>query len=259
MKILLFILIALFSVSAIGQSPEEIESKLMLRLENLAKFSNYGGSGDYEKLETENALFREDLLRFGKIPETLAYSFPKLNGRMQVTTSRDGKLRIYSWDMETGGTMHDFDAVYQYKGASGKAYTWAEERGEDFGAGVFYHDIFQVNTSLGTVYLPVSTFVGSTSLAGQSISAVKIENEKFVPKVNIFKTGSGLTSGIGFGYDFFSVVDRKERPIRLFEFNEARKEFKFPVVIEDEETPQGRVTNKFITYRFNGRHFVKIN
>ena len=54
-------------------------------------------------------------------------------------------------------------------------------------------------------------------------------------------------------------IDREERPVKLFTFNETRKEFKFPIVIEDEETPQGRVTNKFITYRFNGTHFVRLN
>ena len=72
------------------------------------------------------------------------------------------------------------------------------------------------------------------------------------------RTPSGLTNDISFAYDFFSVVDRPERPIKLFTFNETRKEFKFPIVIEDEEAPQGRVTDKFITYRFDGTYFVKV-
>ena len=44
---------------------------------------------------------------------------------------------------------------------------------------------------------------------------------------------------------------------RLFKFDEAKRSFTFPIVIEDEKTPRGRITNKLITYRFNGSYFVK--
>jgi hypothetical protein len=133
---------------------------------------------------------------------------------------------------------------------------WAENE-EDESAGSFYPEIFQVASKNGPIYLATSTFIGSTSMHGQSIKTIKINGDDLDLTAKLIRTTSGPANSVGFGYDFFSVVDRKERPIKLFTFNEARKEFKFPIVIEDEETPQGRVTNKFITYRFNGTHFVK--
>ena len=156
--------------------------------------------------------------------------------------------------------MHDFANVYQFRGRSGRVHVVTEPRCEDvseYGAGSFVHDIFQVSRSDGPVYLLVSTFIGSTSLSYQSIGVTLVHGEALVRKAKLIRTKSGLNHSVGFEYDFFSVADRPERPIDLFYFDEAKRSFRFPVVIEDEKTPQGRVTDQFITYSFNGKFFVK--
>jgi hypothetical protein len=155
--------------------------------------------------------------------------------------------------------MHDYDLLIQYRGASGKTAFWTTDEEEYDGGGAFYTDVFQLNSPRGPIYLLASTSRASSSLTGQSLRTMRIKGDALEREAKLIKTGSGLTNEIGFAYDFFSVVDRPERPIRLFKFNSTRREFSFPVVIEDEETPQGRVTNKLITYRFNGTHFVKVN
>lgn len=245
-----------FVLSANGQTPEAIEKELLGHLADISRFGNYGGDYDEDKLSAANDSLRQKLMRYGTHADVLAYGFKGLNDEMYVATSKDGRLRIYSWDMQTGGTMRDFAAVFQFKGKSGKVITWAE-KDEDESAGSFYPEIFQISSRQGTVYLATSTFIGSTSMHGQSIKVIKINGDDLDLNAKLIRTAEGLTNSVGFGYDFFSVVDRTERPIKLFEFNEARKEFRFPVVIEDEKTPQGRVTDRFITYRFNGRYFVK--
>ena len=259
MKLRLIILtaaIAVVSVSASAQTPAEIEREFLGHLENIGKYGSYAGGYDEDKVLSANAELRAKLLEYGKRRDVLSYEFPGLKNEMFVATSKDGRLRIYSWDMQTGATMHDYDAVYQYVGKSGKVHTWATGDEEDV-AGSFFTEIFQVDSRSGPIYLAVSTFVGSTSLNGQSIQAVAIKGDELDRDVKVIRTPSGLKSSVGFAYDFFSVVDRPERPIRLFKFNEARKEFSFPVVIEDEKTRLGRVTDKFITYRFNGKNFVR--
>jgi hypothetical protein len=178
---------------------------------------------------------------------------------MYIATSKDGRVRIYSWDMLDGGTMHDFDCVYQFQGSSGKVFTWTQPETAEGDPGSFYTDVFQLDATDGAIYLPVSTFVGTTSLAGQSISVVRIDGDKLVPDAKLIKTGSGLNNSISFSYDFFSVVDRPDRPIKLFTWDAAKQSFRFPIVIEDKKTPQGRVTDKFITYKFDGKYFVKIS
>jgi hypothetical protein len=253
------ILFLIFAGTASAQTPTAVEREIVGYLDNISKYGNYNGGYDDEKLAKNNADLRDKLLKYGKRADTLKFGFPGLKDKMYVTTSKDGRLRIYSWDQETGGTMHDFASVFQYKGKSGKIYSWAEKTLEDESAGVFYHQIFQTDTTGGPIYLGVSTFIGSTSLAGQTIKAFRINGEKLDSETKVFKTTSGIKNSVGFAFDFFTVVDHPERPVRLFFYNEANKSFRFPVVIEDKRTPQGRVTSKFITYRFDGKYFVKVS
>ncbi len=259
MYIKLAILITVVLAASIryeAQTPTVVESELLGLLSSISKYGNYGGEYDETKLYAGNDEFRRKLMQYGTRVDLLAYAFPRLSDAMYIATSKDGRLRIYSWDKQTGGTMRDFASVFQFKGMSGKVITWAESD-DDESAGSFYPEVFQLNSRQGPVYLATSTFIGSTSMHGQSIKVVRVNGDDLDLSAKLIRTAEGLTNSVGFGYDFFSVVDRKERPIKLFEFNEERKEFRFPVVIEDEKTPQGRVTDRFITYRFNGRYFVK--
>ena len=251
------LLIVLCSVST-AQTPAAIEKELLGYLTTMAESGSYSGNYDEEKLNPATEALKQKLMRYATRPDVLKYAFPKLKEEMFIATSKDGKFRVYSWDLQTGGTMHDYDRVIQFVGESGKTIAWSDGDGEFEGGGGFYTDVFQVGTPKGPIYLMVSTSRASSSLNGQSINAVRINGDELDMKANVFRSASGLTNSIGFAYDFFTIMDRPERPIRLFTFNEARREFKFPIVIEDEKTPQGRVTDKFITYRFNGTHFVKV-
>jgi hypothetical protein len=62
-----------------------------------------------------------------------------------------------------------------------------------------------------------------------------------------------LKNSISFEYDFFSVVDRPERPIQLIKYDQTKKTIYIPVVFEN-----GKVTDKYITYKFTGEYFEKI-
>jgi len=258
MKYLALIVILFSAAAASAQTPAAIEKELVGYLNTISKYGNYAGAYDGDKLDAANTSLKNALIKYGKRADTLAFPFSKLDNKMYVTTSRDGRFRVYSWDLEDGGTMHDFDNVFQYKGKSGKVYTWTESNDSEGNYGSFYTQVFQTDTPSGPIYLGTSTFVGSTSLGGQTISAFRINGEKLDPTAKVIKTRSGITNSISFGYDFFSVVDHPERPVRLFFYDESKKSFRFPIVIEDKKTPQGRVTNRYITYRFDGRHFVKV-
>lgn len=257
MRISALFLALILGFGASGQTPQTVELEILGHLQTISKTGNYGGSYDETKLYAANRQLRAALLKHGKLPATIKYTFPKLKNDMYVATSKDGKLRIYSWDMQTGGTMHDYAAVFQFVGRTGKVYA-ISEADEDESAGSFYTEIFQVASKTGPIYLATSTFIGSSSNHGQSIDAMRIDGEQLDRTANVIRTGSGMKSSVSFGYDFFTVVDRKERPIKLFFFDEAKREFRFPIVIEDEKTPQGRVTKKFITYRFNGQYFARV-
>ncbi|NNE65827.1 MAG: hypothetical protein HKN33_04610 [Pyrinomonadaceae bacterium] len=258
-KILILILISIFSISAAAHSNEEIERELIGLLGEVEKYSSYSGEYSDErdaKLASANKAFRAGLLKHtSQHASLLSYPFPELRKKMAIETAPDGNLRVYSWDTLTGGTMHMYDNVYQFRGVEGVYSTGSFYQEGD--AGSFVNDVFNIDTRTGTVYLIASTSVLSSSLRGQSVAAFQIDGNQLSDGVKIFKTKE-RTSSIGFGYDFFTVVDRKERPVRLFVYDPKSKSLSFPVVVEDNKTPQGRVTSANIRYRFNGTHFVRV-
>jgi hypothetical protein len=262
MKIIIsFIFLLLFSaLPALAQANAQIEKELIASIKEIEKHSSYGTGYDEEKLTETNDAFEKKLLKYTKAASTLTYKFSALGQRMHIATSDDGKFRIYSWDMENGGTMHDYARVYQYKGADGKVYSKGESETEEEegGAGSFVTDVFTLGTKAGAVYIVCSTSIGSTMDHYQSADLFKIDGAAMDDKVKLIKTKSGLTSTLGFEYNFFSVVDRKERPVRLISFDKKTSTLKIPVVIEDKEFPLGKVTSRTINYKFDGTYFVKV-
>lgn len=256
------LILCLFCFPAFAQEEEEsnaeIERDLVAAIGEVQKYSNYGSASDDEKLSEANEVFKEKLLRYTKIPATLDYKFDKLNELMRNAASEDGRFRVFSWDTEDGGTMHNFSKVYQYRGADGKVYSKTDGLTEG-DAGSFVYDVFTLDTRSGKVYIVCTNFIGSTQDHYQSANLFKIEGGKISDQAKLIKTKSGLTNTLGFGYNFFSVVDRSERPIKLITFDPKTKTLKIPVVIADAEFPNGRVTDKFIAYKFNGANFVKTN
>ena len=248
------------SLNVFAQSSQQIENELIGAIKEVQKYSTYGDSYDEDKLDKANVLFEGKLIKYTKNAATLKYSFPKLSDLIIIATSEDGRFRIYSWDLETGGTMHDYSRVYQYQADDGKIYSRADEKlsVEDGGAGSFVYSIFPVKVKSGVVYVVCTTFIGSTSDHYGAADLYKIEGSKLIDKVKMFKTKEGLTDSISFEYDFFSVVDRKERPLKLIQFDKTTQTIKIPIVIQDEKSPQGRVTNRFINYKYDGNYFVKV-
>ena len=124
MKPLLLILVLLASAaSGFAQAPAAVERELLGYLDNMRKFGSYNSGYDGDKLEKNSDALKKALLKYGKRADILAFPFTKFSDHAYVVTSRDKRLRIYSWDLESGGTMHDFDNVFQYKAKSGKIYT----------------------------------------------------------------------------------------------------------------------------------------
>ena len=251
-----FFLLAL-TFSAFGQTNTEIEQELIGHIKNIQKWSNYGSDFNEDLLAKENELFKKKLLETTKINSTLNYQFSELNKYLHLTTSEDGKLRIYSWDTEVGGTMHFFANVYQFQDKDGNVYsnskTWQE--GD---SGAFVSDIVDVDTKNGKIYLARFTSVLSGALCYESINLFEIEGNALNDQIKLIKTKSGVTNSLGFEYDFGSVMDRKERPIKLIVYDKETKTIKIPVVIKDQNFNNGgRVTDKFINYKFDSTYFVK--
>lgn len=246
------------SLAVFGQDEPRIERELVDALKLVGSYSIYGGGYDEDKLTSAQAAFQEKLLKSTNSVAMLKYKFTELDELMSIATSADGKLRIYSWDMQDGGTMHRFARVYQYAAADGTIRSRADKAEEEGMGHGFVSDIYNVSTNEGALYIVCSTVIASGKNYMQSANLYTIDDAVLNDAVKRFKTGSGLTNKISFDYDNFSVIDREDRPEKLIVFDAKTGTLKFPVVINDQRYPDGRVTDKFIGYKFDGTYFVKI-
>jgi hypothetical protein len=184
-------------------------------------------------------------------PATLHYPFKKLidSNYVDIKTSSDGYFRMYSWDTWTGGTMHEFNTIYQWT-ENGKVFTKVVPHTIKDDPGSFVSQIFTVTINNKPYYLAVTNGVYSNKDARQSISVYTIDNSKLIDTVKFFKTKTKRLNRIDVDFDFFSVVDRPERPLELIAYDDKQKVIYIPVVDEKEQ-----VTSSNILYQLKDRYF----
>lgn len=184
-------------------------------------------------------------------PGSLQYPFKLLrdSSRVYVETAPGGRFRAYSWDTWTGGTMHYFDGLWQWQGEDGVK--TAKPKAEDGDPGSFCSGIYTVHIHNREYYLAILNGVYSSKDVSQSIQAFTIEGNQLVDTVTLFNTGSKRLNRIDVNYDFFSVVDRPERPVKLISYDEKNKELHIPVVND-----KGQVGSKNLVYELKEDGFV---
>jgi len=255
MKNKLYLIFLLTSTSLLSYSQDKTGiEKDLLKLFHRIEYWSENPQVNYDSLGKANQDFMHALLGYtDKYAFTIRESFPSLlQEGLLIATAPDNKLRIYSWDTGLGGTMRDFSAVYQYRQGD-KTYSGRvpgatpEEEPQDF-----YSHIYQLEGNQRTYYIAICHAIYSTKDAYQGVKIFSIENGQLNSEVKLIKTSTGIRNELGFAFDFFSVVDRPERPVKLINYDPSTKTITIPVVHED-----GRVTKKWIKYRFNGQYFEK--
>ena len=178
---------------------------------------------------------------------TLTYPFKKLTKYCDIITSTDGNFRVYSWDTWLGGTMHFFNQIYQYKD-NGKVFTKIPEY-EEGEASSFFSKIYTVGINNKAYYLTIYNGIYSNKEARQSISIFTIDDDQ-LDTVKLFRTKTKSLNSIDVSFDFFSVVDRPERPLELITYDKKQKIIYIPLVNEN-----GQVTQKNIQYQLKDGYF----
>jgi hypothetical protein len=222
------------------------EEKLAKLIAKVESFIN----GSYDSITLYSKKFENELTRFiQNNPGTLRYPFKKLkeSNSCEVETSSDGNFRIYTWDTWMGGTMHFYHEILQWK-ANGKVFTKVPIYEID-DAGSFCSAMYTVQVNNTPVYLAVKDGTYSTKDAMQSVTAFRI-NGKLLDSVKLFKTKNEKLNTIKVYYDFFSVVNRPERPLKLITYDDKLRQLYIPLVGDKDQ-----VTKKNLVYQLKGRYF----
>lgn len=237
-----------------GQKITEIEKQLNTVFQKInpqdqsKTFSNdsiYAANKKFEKLLQQYT---------ASSPETIHYDFKTLkkNGLI-ITSSEDGKFRIYSWDTWTGGTMHFFKNIFQYEWNK-KVYSEATETETEGDPQCFYNQINDIVSQNKKYYITQSTAILSSGLSHHKIKFFSINDGKLNTQAKLIKTQSGIKNQLGYEIDLTASSNR-ENEIRNYdiEYDSKNKIISIPLILEN-----SKVTDKKIRYQFKSRYFEKI-
>lgn len=229
---------------------QDIEKRMSYLLSRIDTLQN--NVDQIDSLEAANSYFLNYLKQACLNPAVIKAPLNSINNKhnFSILTSEDGKLRIYNWDSETGGTMYFFDAVAQYvTGNTTKVEVLndiADLSEKDMHTGFLYLNIYTIHTrDAKTIYLVYGRGIYSGREAANNIEAISIDNGKY-KHVPLFKTQTKSLSVINFAYD--NVLCKSDPNIKL---SDDKSKLYIPVVDKDETT-----TGKYLIYKFDGYNFV---
>ena len=253
-KYVLAIAVLALTIPVFASTNDDPEKELVLAFKKINEYHERQKSQQEshmgDSLAKANEDFQKMLVRHARNPLTLAADLDELKKLgVRIATSDDGFFRIYSWNTELGGSMRMFRNVYQYK-SGGKVYSRAvsDARAAE---GSWYSEIYSHKTSGKTYYLSIGHSILSGKDNRQEIRAFNISGNA-LNDAKLIKTKEGPTNRLRILFDFFSVYKRPERPLKLITYDKATQEITLPLV-----DAKYQVTEKTITYKFDGSHFVR--
>lgn len=229
----------------------QVDKHITSMLQKISALSQ-NQADDYDKLQDANV----QLLNYIKKNSTNAQMMKAplkeacVNG-LTAFVSDDKKVRCYSWDTLTGGTMHFFYSLISYDAGNNSFKLKVlnpndKETEEDPGS--CFEGLDTIKTKDGkTVYLVRDLFIGSGMIHGRTITAYMVASGKLV-EYPFFKTSKKTLKSINFG--FGEYTDATE-----FVLSPDKKTLKVPLI---KPTPDetGAATGKYLNYAFDGSHFV---
>lgn len=229
---------AIFKYS-MNKSPEEIENIVLKNFSDLHSMTKETTDSieKYSDIATKNII---DLINNN--PETLNFDFQKLAKKIKIITSKDNKLRLYSWDTENGGTMHFFRNIYQYQ-TENEVKSFAQPLINLYDTQSYCSAIYSTIINKKKYYLVITNGVYSSSDLRQSVLAFHINEDGMLEPAMIFNTNDKLSHKIDVDYDFFSVKNQSQRPFQLITFDEKKNILYIPLVEEL------KVTSKKLKYK----------
>jgi len=242
------------SVNLFAQTPKSIKddlSKLSNKIDywsDKARDETTEDTSFSDSLEDANDKYGKKLQFYtSTYPFTLNQNFNSLGG---VSSSSDNLFRIYTWDTYTGGTMHLFDNVFQYKSQMNvKSFLQKQDTTGNANDYIYcYSKIYTLKAKDITYYLASYIGVFSNKDIGQGIQVFSIKNGKLNANTKVIKTGSGFHSRLYYEYEITDNTNNTD-----IQYDSSKKTISLPIIVGE-----GIVTNKRITYKFTGKYFEKV-
>lgn len=195
-----------------------------------------------DSLVAANAALQQYLLTTPVLNQNLS-----LNEDMTISTSDDHKLRIFSWDTETGKEgVHIYTAIAQYESGNTVKMIVLDDIHK---SGVLYPAIYTVMTGNNHIYLPVFARTDAEKDAMKGIQALSLQNGT-LSAAPIFMADNGNTlNKLSYTYDYFSNYDYKKMKEKYVIYMSKQKLY-VPAADGD------KLNGNWLVYSFDGQKFV---
>ena len=236
---------------------ERVETFLVCTQKNI-EYYRFQCRDEYEKLERFNRQFYDTLLYYtSHYRASIKYPFKELKNVVGITISSDSNVRVYCWDTLLGGTMSFYGCIVQYKNGnnvySNSMNRTFENIGVDYKKNNEYcKKIYTLGKGESKTYLLLMNGKYSSRDVSETVYAYTINDKGFIP-TPLFKNRKGLQNSLCVYYNFYTVIDRPERPIDLIKFKPNDSTLFIPVV-KNYDT----VTTRYLRYPFNGQFFAYV-
>lgn len=173
---------------------------------------------------------------------------------MVIAGSADGKVRIYSWNAHTGGTMLAYSSVVQYRDIRGvHAKVMFDATSDDFPdePGNWYDRIYSFRKGTSVYYLAEGTAKFDSRQLSAVVKAFRIDAGGLDDSVKLFREGKEFSNEVGVYYDLArsgDFMDGPERPMVRFDLANQRLLVRH---CEDDS-----LYGRFDKYVFDGRYFA---
>ncbi len=159
-----------------------------------------------------------------------------------LASSPDHKMRIWTWDTWTGGSMPSFKNLAEYQTSTGIKVT-------DFESAEVFDTIYSIAQPNGkTLYLPSGTWRGDGRNSGSGLYAFEINGENLNTDVRVFPPVD--TFNREYTSDFSASCEDCTIPQMKVEGK------KLSIQHIDGSGDKDVLTSKFDEYEFDGEHFV---
>ena len=250
MKKYIILCINLILLSSCSENLSEKEIELIRTLKNL---NDNSVNTDKNALST---VFRQQLISTLNNKKSLEYSFDSLKSNgIFINTSTDGKVRTYSWALNTGGSMVISEDIIQLKTDNGIKLI-VDSFKEDYSQmGSIYSKVFDIQANNRTFYFLVSNITASNRNRSQCLSLYQVKDDKLVES-NLIQY-EGMSSSICINYDLNQIEEIETDKLGpnnpyldLIKYNKQTNHIYFNYFNKN-----GIKTPKIIYLKFNGEYF----
>ena len=205
---------------------------------------------EYYDLEQSLSIIDKMQQFIAKHPELMNVDFYELNKKtgINILTSEDSLLRIYSWNTHTGGSIVDFANVYHFKSGNDIIVKF-----QSFESGVesLVDTIITVYRDQQPCYITRKLSIIATNARSYYLNAYTIENDSLIILKDLFQHEKWFYDYLGVSFNPLQISFNNH----LISYNESTQTFSIPY---NDVVNYTIDFSRLEQYQFNGKFFEHI-